>query len=190
MSISPPSYSSISPPPSYDSIEVEQYSNEKPVGKDAQINYLSGVDCFVLIDRSTSMKWKHSNGEIPWDTVQEYLKHIVNATIEYDKDGVEVAFFGSEVKWMDKNVESAREVTDIFRKYKPNGATNLSDALSQTFKMHFDRKKRDLNQRSLVVVITDGAPSHPNKVIHTLRRAAKNWILINALKPNSKHTEA
>ncbi|NGX58755.1 MAG: hypothetical protein K940chlam3_01663 [Chlamydiae bacterium] len=136
----------------------------RPDSPEKQETFLKKYDFFVLIDRSGSMKSPIEEGEkdTRWETVKEYLKVIVSTAVEYDPDGVEVCFFDTRVEWIDRNVESASQVDEIFNGIGPRGVTNLADALNQTFTRHFDRKairhKEKEKQKSIVIVITDGIP--------------------------------
>ncbi len=146
----------------------------KPVTEEEQNDYLNGVDCFVLIDRSGSMGNEDSSGGTPWAETRESIKHIVDATLDYDDDGIEVAFFNNSVKWVDKAVETGAQVEKIFqsKEYKPTGGTALSQGLEEVFARHFSQRDLRPDQRSLVVVITDGTPNSKDRVISTLRQTA------------------
>ncbi|NGX58754.1 MAG: hypothetical protein K940chlam3_01662 [Chlamydiae bacterium] len=144
----------------------------KPTTPEEQRAFLRGYDFFVLIDSSGSMKFdvERGCGESRWETVKEYLQFIVKEAVEFDPDGVEVCFFGTRVKWIKKPVESSESVNAAFNEIKkPRGSTNLTDALDETFKRHIDRKKSNPNQKSIILVITDGAANDPTKVESKVR---------------------
>ncbi len=130
--------------------------------------FLKKYDFFVLIDRSLSMNFELTRGN-GWSVARQSLSLIVKEAIKYDKDGIDLCFFGSEIQWIKKKIESEHQVNKIFDKIEPKGDTNLEAALKATFDTHFKRKEaknkgKKEPQQSIILVITDGEPDNKEKV--------------------------
>jgi len=163
----------------------------RPDTPETKAAFLKKYDFFVLIDRSGSMNDPVEEGvdESRWEIVKEHLKVIVATAAEYDPDGVEVCFFDTNVVWIKGKVECASQVDDIFNKKAPRrGVANLADALQETFTRHFERKsirrKAGENQKSIVIVITDGIPNNGRS--KTQGKADVNKAIVDATDRLSK----
>lgn len=154
----------------------------KPKDEKAQREFLEQYDFFVLIDKSGSMSTQDSDSDKTsrWDIVKENLKLIVQCTTEYDADGLDVCFFNNATHWQ-YNVDSTNAVTSLFSKYHPEGSTNLARALDETFSEHFRRRKEKSpvkEQKSIVLIITDGLPDDQhavrNVIIQNVKKLSKS----------------
>lgn len=64
-----------------------------------------------------------------WDEVREALVSVVETSVKYDEDGIDVYFFNSPV--VVNNVRSAQDVRSLFRRVDPRRSTPTAKALKR-----------------------------------------------------------
>jgi DUF2075 family protein len=162
----------------YPPIKASAPAVESKPETDEQIKaFLQGYDFFILIDKSSSMKWDVSEGcgVSRWNETRECLKRIASESANYDPNGVDVCFFGAHTEWHE-NIESAKKVDMLFNKITPRGSTNLTEALEETFEKHIKKRSKDPNQKSIVLVITDGCSDDEDATAKAIKEFTKSGL--------------
>ncbi|KAJ7893159.1 hypothetical protein B0H14DRAFT_3675877 [Mycena olivaceomarginata] len=102
------------------------------------------------------------------DLIQEYAKHNPGR-------GVEIIFLNSNHGR--KNIQTAREVTELFQKEKPWGGTPIWRKLQQILPyQHWWSRLLPQEEDFILIVISDGASDHPKRVEKAIIRAAKGRL--------------
>lgn len=163
-------------------IHKHAHAPARPFSSEEQNSFLKQYDFLVLVDRSGSMKTVEDAADkiTRWDIVKEQLKIIVDTATEYDSNGIDICFFGSETEWVE-GVESEDRVTELFNKYKPSGCTNMARALNEAFDHHFACKESKLDQKTIILVITDGIPDNGHDI-----EASKKEVVNSIVKTTNK----
>ncbi|KAL5094322.1 hypothetical protein Trisim1_006911 [Trichoderma cf. simile WF8] len=153
---------------------LHKYSNDED-----PFAFLSYFDTIFVIDDSGSM----TTGK-RWEEVAGVLRAITPICTAHDKDGIDLYFLNHKSKAENTpegkapygyyNIETPEEITEIFRKVKPNGMTPTGSRLRSILRPYVGGlptpkdKSRNIDDVKPIniIVITDGEPSDdPNLVI-------------------------
>lgn len=128
---------------------------------------LSRYDIIVDIDKSGSMGTKDCNGRSRWEAAQEATVAIARKAVEFDTDGITVAFFaGNFVEY--NNVDGEQKVVDIFNGNEPMGGTNTARVLEHQIAGYFARKAAGEAKPIIILVVTDGEPDSREDVARVI----------------------
>ncbi len=92
------------------------------------LSALSRYDTFFLVDDSESM-------EMFWDETAKALATTIDIAATYDSDGVELAFFNSQIRTTSKN---SQELLQLFRRVDPRCSTPSASALKRVLEPYMD----------------------------------------------------
>ena len=110
-------------------------------------------DYGIVVDKSFSM------GGTRWKEAEKAVEFLAPACTEADTDGITLYFFSSPTKFKRyENLRTAKDVEKMWKREQPDGGTDLSHALLETFK---DRSK---SKPMTLLVITDGEPNNKSSV--------------------------
>lgn len=127
---------------------------------------LKKYDTVFVVDDSESMS------KARWKTTAHVLAAIAAIAVQYDRDGVDIRFFNSDVEA--RNLDSATKVMDLFKEVEPDGPTPTADVLEvelneYTHQYNKNRSKKGLN----LIVLTDGEPEKGQNVEGIIVKFAK-----------------
>lgn len=133
---------------------------------------LKGYDFYLLLDKSGSMALPTKGGKTRWDEAKEATIAFASKISQIDSDGIDVVTFAGEgtIRHYQNVTDGAGKVDQIFQENEPNGGTYTHDALKLAFDNYFNNGKK---KPIIVLVITDGEPSYPEKVASTIVEATK-----------------
>lgn len=107
-----------------------------------------------------------STVEMFWDETREALVGVVEKSVQYDDDGIDIYFFNSPV--VVEHLRTAQDVRSLFRRVEPRRSTPTAKALKRVIDPYLAKLEQadaaKLNGRHEVVkplnivVLTDGAP--------------------------------
>lgn len=126
-------------------------------------------DYYLVIDKSGSMVATDTpTGQSRFDYARESAIAIATTLEKYDPDGITVIPFAGNFKVYANT--TASKVNDIFAENQPMGGTILAPVLAAIFKEHLENKAAGKLKEngSMIVVITDGAPSDEKEVAKTI----------------------
>lgn len=136
------------------------YQNEVAANSNVTLDdLLAGYQCYLLFDRSGSMSGpvsKKKFGITRWREQKEAAGAISSAIDHIDPDGATVVFFNDGISTYDGL--KSEEVMELFTDLKPEGLTNLYEALAWTFNNIKRHVKKDGSYKSLIICTTDGEP--------------------------------
>ncbi|KAI5480560.1 hypothetical protein MNV49_000256 [Pseudohyphozyma bogoriensis] len=127
-------------------------------GREDPLAQLAKFDTYFLIDDSESM-------EMFWDELSSALQSVIAKAVQFDSDGVDIAFFNNLTKATSK---SADELFRLFRRVEPRKSTPTASALKRVLEPYMSDlenwkiegqptgypRPKPLN----LIVLTDGAP--------------------------------
>lgn len=143
---------------------------------------LRRYDTVFIVDDSESM-------EMFWDEVREALVSVVETSVKYDEDGIDVYFFNSPV--VVNNVRSAQDVRSLFRRVDPRRSTPTAKALKRVLEPYLasleqanSAKERGQPVQTVkplnVVILTDGAPDRGEEPEGVIVNAGKRLDSVRA----------
>lgn len=103
-----------------------------------------------------------------WDETREALVGVVEKSVQYDEDGIDIYFFNSPV--VVEHLRTAQDVRALFRRVEPRRSTPTAKALKRVVEpyitkleaLHAAKQAGSVNGETLkplnIVVLTDGAP--------------------------------
>lgn len=103
-----------------------------------------------------------------WDETREALVGVVEKSVQYDEDGIDIYFFNSQV--VVENLRTAQDVRSLFRRVEPRKSTPTARALKRVLEPYIlkleaahaakqaGRGVGETIKPLNVVVLTDGAP--------------------------------
>lgn len=103
-----------------------------------------------------------------WDETREALVGVVEKSIQYDEDGIDIYFFNSSV--VVENLKTAQDVRSLFRRVEPRRSTPTAKALRRVLEPYLikleqlnaakqsGRPSNEIVKPLNIVVLTDGAP--------------------------------
>ena len=128
---------------------------------------LSEYDFHVVLDASGSMaETDMPGGKSRWNAMQESVLAFTREIEAIDTDGIGIVVFSSAGISEDA-AANADKVKDIFANRSPRGGTPMAEALRRAVAMAGRSPKKDF-----VLVITDGVPDEPARVIDVIKEAA------------------
>jgi uncharacterized protein YegL len=122
----------------------------------------------LLLDTSGSMRSEDGTGKSRILRAKELTVSLAYYLADYDKDGIELYTFNSNVK-LETGVTPAR-VEEVFKGIKPFGSTRLDLALDQIGKNFLEEAKSGAYSQATgksgmtIFIITDGEPDDPAAV--------------------------
>lgn len=131
---------------------------------------LKKCDFLMLIDHSGSMSEGsiRRSGLTKFEELQENTAAIAREAQRFDTDGLTVIAFSSGVRVIDG--VTADKVAQVFKEVRPQGSTNLSDALVAAF------AKTETSQKECVILCyTDGAPDDEKSVFELIDAAGEKF---------------
>jgi hypothetical protein len=146
------------PPPSNKVDSKITYKNAKEV--------FENHDLVLIIDRSGSMVDHDCPGDLSrWDWVCGQASDVAQAAAEASSDITAVVFSHKHETYEHL---AANQIPLLFARNHPMGGTNLADPLAEQLGLYFQKRTRPL----IVVIITDGMPSNPERVAEVIRSAS------------------
>ncbi|MCJ1250637.1 hypothetical protein MMC30_007865 [Trapelia coarctata] len=131
-------------------------------------------DTVLVVDDSESMS------KARWKTTAHVLAAIAAIAVHYDRDGVDIRFFNSDVEA--RNLESSDKIMELFGKVEPDGPTPTADVLETELNEYLyeygqnRRQKKGLN----LIILTDGEPERGQDVEGIIVKYAKKLERIQA----------
>ncbi|PRP73960.1 hypothetical protein PROFUN_08153 [Planoprotostelium fungivorum] len=124
----------------------------------------------VVVDRSGSMSEKVGGffSGSKWTEVCKSVQYIVQAIMAADSEGMYLWFFSNAKPDTFNNLKTTQEVVNAFGSVNPFGATKLGKVLIPVFERHAAGGRPES-----VLVITDGFPTDPARLVQTLVHASK-----------------
>ena len=115
-------------------------------------------DYVFVVDKSGSMSDPNKDKtKTLFQETQCVIEKFVDHICTWDPDGPDLYLFSSDFT-SEKNVKNPETVKEFFKRNSPSGSTDMVLPLSDAFKTHFDKKSTNPNQRTTLLVITDGQP--------------------------------
>lgn len=135
---------------------------------------LRDYDTVILVDDSGSMA-----GGL-WNMASKALAQLARRAVYYDRDGIDIHFFNATEKNRE-NVQSAREVVQLFQQVRPNGTTPTYSRLHAHLISYLRRFQKDPNIKKYnIIVLTDGPPDgdvgHIQKLIVQVAKKLENEL--------------
>lgn len=135
---------------------------------------LRDYDTVILVDDSGSMA-----GGL-WNMASKALAQLARRAVYYDKDGIDIHFFNATEKNRE-NVQSAREVVQLFQQVRPNGTTPTYSRLHAHLMSYLRRFQKDPNIKKYnIIILTDGPPDdnvgHIQKLIVQVAKKLENEL--------------
>ena len=103
-----------------------------------------------------------------WDETREALVGVVEKSVQYDEDGIDIYFFNSQV--VVENLRTAQDVRGLFRRVDPRRSTPTARALKRVIdpylaKLEAANRAKETGQalqpvKPLNVIILTGALRH------------------------------
>lgn len=107
---------------------------------------------------------------VDWKKVRDALIGVIEKSIQYDSDGIDIYFFNSPM--VVNHLSTSSGVKDLFKRVRPEGGTPTSKALQEVIEPYLKElesaykakmEKPDATHKQIkplnVVILTDGAPS-------------------------------
>ena len=113
------------------------------------------VDCSGSMTKSMGKEYDNVSR---YEFVRRQLADLAEDLIKYDKDGLDLITFSSNVI-VHRGINSKKKVNAIFKKVHANGTTNTTGAVSKAWSLHQEYKKKGDSKGTIVVIITDGEPN-------------------------------
>jgi Mg-chelatase subunit ChlD len=146
------------PPTPPTKIDSKTYKNAKEI--------FENHDLVLIIDRSGSMIEHDCPGNLSrWDWVCGQASEVAQAAAEASSDITAVVFSHKHETYQHL---AANQIPLLFARNKPMGGTNLADPLEEQLREYFQKRTRPL----IIVIITDGMPSNPERVAEVVRTAS------------------
>jgi len=148
----------VPPAPPPNKLDSKTYKTAKEV--------FENHDLVLIIDRSGSMMEHDCPGDLSrWDWVCGQASQVAQAALEASSDITAVVFSHKHDTYQHL---SANQIPILFAQNKPMGGTNLADPLAEQLGLYFQKRTRPL----IIVIITDGMPSNPERVAEVVRNAS------------------
>lgn len=134
---------------------------------------LEGRDYYLLIDASGSMEREDIVEDgvsmTRWKAVAEGTVSLAAKILRLDPDGVTLYVFSRSFEKC--QIHSTADVERIFEEEEPMTSTNLTAPLEDAFKDYWQNKRAGKPTKgATILVVTDGRPNHPARVIDTIVR--------------------
>lgn len=103
-----------------------------------------------------------------WDETREALVGVVEKSVQYDEDGIDIYFFNSPV--VVERLRTAQDVRSLFRRVEPRRSTPTAKALKRVLEPYIvkleaahaakqaGRPSQEIIKPLNIVILTDGAP--------------------------------
>ncbi|OCL11598.1 hypothetical protein AOQ84DRAFT_335606 [Glonium stellatum] len=135
---------------------------------------LRDYDTVILVDDSGSMA-----GGL-WNMASKALAQLARRAVYYDKDGIDIHFLNTIEKNRD-NVQSAREVMQLFQEVRPSGSTPTYSRLHGHLMSYWRRYQKNPEIKKYnIIILTDGPPDddaeHIQKLIIQVARKLENEL--------------
>lgn len=131
-------------------------------------------DYTLIIDQSSSMATvEQSENKSRWNIIEDCTLALARQCEEFDLNGLSVYFFSNHFKRY-RNITSSK-VHQIFQENEPQGGTNLTVVLQDTFNQYFQRKADGQAKQNgeTIIVLTDGEPDHGISVSELIVKASR-----------------
>ncbi|MBX9688906.1 MAG: VWA domain-containing protein, partial [Candidatus Obscuribacterales bacterium] len=179
--------------PAYNPTAFSSSASDAPVAfakklAPTELKQLSRYDISVLIDSSGSMSTKDCPDQIQfgntisrWEWCRQQTTMLARQTAGAMPAGITILPFANN--WNRFSNASVQDINRIFSGSKPDGSTNLANALKAELDRYFQERDSGMRSRPLMItIITDGAADNKGAIRRMLQAANSRLNRADELK--------